>query len=98
MDGVLLTLAALLLVPLARRIRAPALRLVVGLYLGLQIAYGLANTAQDAWLEQVAKRGWTTHVIPSVLHPALTLPWLGIALAATVFAVLILRPVPARSQ
>ena len=98
MDGVLLTLAALLLVPLARRIRAPALRLVVGLYLGLQIAYGLANTAQDAWLEQVAKRGWTTHVIPSVLHPALTLPWLGIALAATVFATLILRPVPARSQ
>jgi len=98
MDGVLLTLAALLLVPLARRIRAPALRLVVGLYLGLQIAYGLANTAQDAWLEQVAKRRWTTHVIPSVLHPALALPWLGIALAATVFATLILRPVAARSQ
>jgi hypothetical protein len=96
MDGVLLTLAALLLVPLARRIRAPALRLAVGLYLGLQIAYGLANTAQDAWLEQVAKRGWTTHVIPSVLHPALTLPWLGIAVAAVVFAALILRPAPAR--
>jgi hypothetical protein len=96
MDGVLLTLAALLLVPLARRIRAPALRLAVGLYLGLQIAYGLANTAQDAWLEQVAKRGWTTHVIPSVLHPALTLPWLGIAVAAAAFAALILRPAPAR--
>jgi hypothetical protein len=96
MDGVLLTLAALLLVPLARRIRAPALRLGVGLYLGLQIAYGLTNTAQDAWLEQVAKRGWTTHVIPSVLHPTLTLPWLGIAVAAAVFAALILRPVPAR--
>jgi hypothetical protein len=96
MDGVLLTFAALLLVPLARRIRAPALRLLVGLYLGLEIAYGLANTTQDAWLEQVAKRGWTTHVIPSVLHPALTLPWLGIAVAAVVFAALILRPVPAR--
>jgi hypothetical protein len=96
MDGVLLTLAALLLVPLARRIRAPALRLLVGLYLGLEIAYGLANTAQDAWLEQVAKRGWTTHVMPSVLHPALTLPWLGIAVAAATFAALILRPVPAR--
>ena len=96
LDGVLLAFAALLLVPLARRIRAPALRLVVGLYLGLEIAYGLANTAQDAWLEQVAKRGWTTHVIPSVLRPALTLPWLGIALAAAVFATLILRPVPAR--
>jgi hypothetical protein len=96
MDGVLLTFAALLLVPLARRIRAAALRLLVGLYLGLEIAYGLANTAQDAWLEQVAKRGWTTHVIPSVLHPALTLPWLGIAVAAAVFAALILRPAPAR--
>ena len=96
MDGVLLTLAALLLVPLARRIRAPGLRLLVGLYLGLQIAYGLANAAQDGWLEQVAKRGWTTHVIPSVLHPALTLPWLGIAVAAAVFAALILRPAPAR--
>src|ERR671936_1378788 len=96
MDGVLLALAALLLVPLARRTRAPALRLLVGLYLGLEIAYGLANTAQDAWLEQIAKRGWTTHVIPSVLHPALTLPWLGIAVAAAVFAALILRPAPAR--
>jgi hypothetical protein len=96
MDGVLLTFAALLLVPLARRIRAPAPRLLVGLYLGLEIAYGLANTAQDAWLEQIAKRGWTRHVIPSVLHPALTLPWLGIAVAAAVFAALILRPVPAR--
>jgi hypothetical protein len=96
MDGVLLTLAALLLVPLARGIRAPALRLLVGLYLGLEIAYGLANTAQDAWLEQVAKRGWTTHVMPSVLHPALTLPWLGIAVAAAAFAGLILRPAPAR--
>jgi hypothetical protein len=96
MDGVLLTFAALLLVPLARRIRAPALRLLVGLYLGLEIAYGLANTTQDAWLEQVAKRGWTTYVIPSVLHPALTLPWLGIAVAAALFAALILRPAPAR--
>src|ERR671935_573353 len=94
MDGVLLTLAALLLVPLARRAATPALRLLVGLYLGLEIAYGLANGAQDWWLEQVAKRGWTTHVIPSVLRPALTLPWLGIALAAAVFAALILRPAP----
>src|SRR5918912_424852 len=96
MDGVLLTLAALLLVPLVRRIRARGLRLLVGLYLGLQIAYGLANATQDGWLEQVAKRGWTTHVIPSVLRPALTLAWLGIAVAAAIFAALILRPAPAR--
>jgi len=68
----------------------------VGLYLGLEIAYGLANTAQDGWLEQIAKRGWTSHVIPSVLHPALTPAWLGIALAAAAFAGLILRRGPAR--
>jgi hypothetical protein len=96
MDGVLLTLAALLLVPLARRTQTPALRLLVGLYLGLELAYGLANAAQDGWLEQVAKRGWTTHVIPGVLHPALSLPWLGIAVAAAIFAALILRRAPAR--
>ena len=96
MDGVLLTLAGLLLVPLARRTRTPVLRLLVSLYLGLEIAYGLANAAQDEWLEQVAKRGWTTHVIPSVLHPALTPAWLGIALAAAAFAGFILRPGPAR--
>ena len=96
MDGVLLTLAALLLVPLARRTQTAALRLLVGLYLGLEIAYGLANAAQDWWLEQVAKRGWTTHVMPGVLHPAATLPWLGIAVAAAAFATLILRPAPAR--
>ena len=98
MDGVLLTLTALLLVPLARRMSVPALRAAVGVYLGLEIAYGLANTAQDAWLEQVAKRGWTTHVIPSVLHPALTLAWLGIAVAAAAFSFLILRPRPARAR
>ena len=68
----------------------------MGLYLGLEIAYGLANTAQDGWLEQIAKRGWTSHVIPSVLHPALTPAWLGIALAAMAFAGLILRRAPAR--
>ena len=95
MDGVLLTLAALLLVPLARRVRTPALRLLVGAYLGLEVAYGLANAAQDGWLEQVAKRGWTTHVMPGVLRPSATLPWLGIAIAAALFAALILRPAPA---
>src|ERR671935_423565 len=95
MDGVLLTFAALLLVPLARRVRTPALRLLVGAYLGLEVAYGLANAAQDGWLEQVAKRGWTTHVMPGVLRPSATLPWLGIAIAAALFAALILRPAPA---
>jgi hypothetical protein len=91
MDGVLLALSAVALVPLVRRMRAPALREATSLYLGLQLAYGLANALQDAWLEQVVKRGWTSAEIPSVLRPAATPAWLGIALAALVFAAAIRR-------
>jgi hypothetical protein len=95
MDGVLLTLAAFATVPLVRRAELRSLRIVVGLYLGLQIAYGLANTANDGWLEQVVKRGWVDTAIPSVLNPAVNPAWLGIAVAAVLFSVPVLRPVRA---
>ena len=58
MDGVLLALTGLATVPLVRRAHIGPLRSAVGVYLGLQIAYGLANATQDGWLEQVVKRGW----------------------------------------
>ena len=48
------------------------------------LAYGLANVANDFEIEQVLKRGWTSWEMPSVLQPAATLPWLGIAVAAAV--------------
>jgi hypothetical protein len=92
LDGVLLTLAALAAVPLARRVQGRVLRIAVASYLGLQIAYGLTNTANDGWFEQLVKRGTVDAKIPSVLNPAVSLPWLGIVLAAAVFAALILRP------
>ena len=53
LDGVLLALSALLL----SRMQVTRLRAVVGAYLALMLAYGLANAVQDAWLEQVVKRG-----------------------------------------
>jgi hypothetical protein len=90
MDGVLLSVTVLALTPLVRAMRTPALRALTGAYLGLQLAYGLANALQDFWLEQVVKRGWTGYELPSVLRPAATFAWLGIALAAAVFAALIL--------
>jgi len=76
LQGLLLVLTALLLSRLVtggprtgERARALALALV--------LAYGVANIANDAWLEQVAERGWSSHAIPSVLE--LTANWLWLA-------------------
>jgi hypothetical protein len=89
MDGTLLVLAALATLPALRLARAPVLRTAVTAYLGLQVSYGLANIANDDWLEQVVKRGWTSVEIPNVLRPGLTLAWLGIVCGAAGFALLI---------
>jgi len=53
----------------------------VSLFLALMLCYGLGNIANDAWLEQVAERGWTSWTIPSGLEPALTWTWLAVLLA-----------------
>jgi hypothetical protein len=83
-DGSLLVLTALLLsrVPL----RAGPLRTVTLAYLGTMFAYGAVNFAQDAWNEQVVKRGWTDEGIPSALLPSVKPIWavvLGLAVVAT---------------
>ena len=56
-DGAVLVLTALLLSRV--RLRPGSLRLVVTGYLGVMLAYGAVNLAQDLWHEQVVKRGWT---------------------------------------
>jgi hypothetical protein len=91
LDGVLLALTALLTVRLVRGTASNRLRAIVGAYVGLQLAYGLANVTNDAWLEQFVKRGWVSTAVPSVLNPTISLAWLGIVLAAAVFAVVILK-------
>jgi hypothetical protein len=96
MDGFLLVVAALATIPSLRRARSPMLAAVVTVYLGLEIAYGLANLANDAWLEQVVKRGWTSVEIPSVLRPAVSLPWFGIVLATPFFAAVVRRRAASR--
>ena len=45
------------------------------------LAYGVGNVANDFWLEQVVKRGWTDTSLPNVLEPRLTPAW-GVLLAA----------------
>jgi hypothetical protein len=94
MDGVLLTLTALAAVPLVRRAHLRPLRITVGIYLGLQLAYGLGNAVNDGWLEQLVKRGWVDTEIPSVLEPAISLAWLGIVLAALLFSLPVLQILP----
>jgi hypothetical protein len=85
LDGAMLVLSGLLL----SRIVVPErrLRVAVQCYLGLMLAYGAVNCVQDAWNEQLVKRGWTDASIPSALLPSLTPVWIvvaGLAAAATV--------------
>src|SRR5580765_8974104 len=82
MDGVLLLTSAALLSRVVPTLRRHRLRVATGAYLALMAAYGIANIANDAWFEQVVKRGWTNWAIPSVLRPDLTIAWGLIVLGA----------------
>jgi hypothetical protein len=82
MDGALLVLSALLLSRLLPRVRIAWVRGLVGAYLALMLCYGLGNIANDFWLEQVVKRGWTGWEIPDVTTPKASLAWAAIVVAA----------------
>jgi hypothetical protein len=73
----MLAATGLLLLRLARPLAGRA-------YAALMVAYGLVNAAQDAWTEQVVKRGWTGHEIPNALHPEPSAVWLAIVILAVV--------------
>jgi hypothetical protein len=62
--------------------RLPRPRVLDG-YLALMLAYGVGNLVNDDWLEQVVKRGWTTHQVPSVLAPAANWGWAAVLVGAT---------------
>jgi len=53
-------------------------------YLALMLAYGVGNLVNDDWLEQVVKRGWTSHEVPSVLVPAANWGWAAVLVGAVV--------------
>jgi len=76
MDGVLLVLSALLL----SRQRS-AQRPLIAAYLALMLVYGIGNIANDFWLEQIVRRGWTSWQVPSALEPRPTWAWLVIVVA-----------------
>jgi hypothetical protein len=76
MDGVLLVLTALLF---SRRVER---RPILAGYLSLMFCYGVGNFANDFWIEQVVKRGWTSWEIPDVAVPRLSVAWSLIVIAA----------------
>jgi len=50
------------------------------------LVYGLTNQAQDLWVEQIVKRGWTSWEIPNVLHPSASAAWAAmVAVAALIY-------------
>jgi hypothetical protein len=76
-QGTMLALTALALS------RLPRPR-VMDAYLALMLAYGIGNLVNDDWLEQVVKRGWTSHEVPNVLTPAANLGWAAVLVGAFV--------------
>jgi hypothetical protein len=84
-DGFLFIVASIMLGRKLREIQPASLRVALGWYLALMMAYGLANYLNDIWLEQVVKRGWTSREVPSMLVPKLNLSW-GLLLLGMVAA------------
>jgi hypothetical protein len=86
-DGAVLVLTALLLSRVA--VERRGLRIATFAYLGTMLAYGGVNVVQDAWNEQVVKRGWTDAGIPSALLPGVKPIW-GVVILLAVAATLVL--------
>ena len=57
---------------------------ILDAYLALMLAYGIGNLVNDDWLEQVVKRGWTSHEVPSLLVPAANWGWAAVLVGAAV--------------
>jgi hypothetical protein len=82
LDAVLLLLTALVLSRVVPSVRRRPLRIALGVYFAVIVAYAIGNMANDAWDEQVVKRGWTDWLIPDVVEPKLSLAWALIIVGA----------------
>ena len=85
--GSLIVGSALLL----SRPRMPAGRLAIAarLYVSVAFAYGAVNLVQDAWNEQLVKRGPVDWQIPSALHPTIAPVWVVVLGLAVVIALVL---------
>jgi len=91
MDGILLALGALLLSRVPARMPSRREGTALAVYLALLLTYGLANALQDAWTEQLVKRGAVDSTLPSVIRPDLSWAWAGIVAGAVAIYFLLFR-------
>jgi hypothetical protein len=87
-DGALMVFTSLLLSRMV--VSTHRLRGLVQGYVGLMFAYGSVNLAQDAWNEQIVKRGWAETTIPSAIVPSPAPIW-AVVLALGLLAALAFR-------
>jgi hypothetical protein len=86
--GLQVIAAMLLLSRELPRLRASWRRTALAAWTSGLIAYGLGNIANDAWGEQIVKRGWTDWGLPSVVRPSANWLWLVVlAVGAAIFVV-----------
>jgi len=83
-DGALLAASAMLLS--RPRLRGGVTASATVALTSLLFAYGMVNCVQDAWNEQLFKRGTVDWKIPSAIHPSLSWVWLAILLLAVLTA------------
>jgi hypothetical protein len=83
-DGALVALSALLLS--RPRLRPGPMARVTLAATALAFAYGIVNCVQDAWNEQLVKRGTLDWTIPSAILPSLSWVWLAILVLAVLTA------------
>ena len=81
-DGTLLAISAILVWPALASMARDRLRSLAVFVVALELTYGMANALQDAWLEQIVKRGWSDSELPSVVVPSLSLEWGAIVVVA----------------
>jgi hypothetical protein len=87
--GLQVIAAILLLSRELPRLRAGRRRTALAAWMSGLIAYGLGNIANDAWGEQVVKRGWTDFALPSVVRPSAN--WLWLVVLAVGVAIFLLQ-------
>ena len=89
MDGTLCVLSGLALSRVVKDVARPVLHELAAFAAGALIVYGALNAANDAWDEQVWKRGWTDWMLPSFIRPAASWGFLVLLVGvAAAFAVM----------
>jgi hypothetical protein len=92
LEATLLVISALLVSRMLGAVRSSRLHAGLGLAVGVALLYGVMNIANDAWTEQVIKRGWTAWAIPSVLEPRANWGWAVILAGGIVVWLVLFTP------